>query len=95
MSNAKETIRAIQGAHSALFVVSATAIALLFTSPAVDYTSALREAHELRGLRMSEYEKFAEQATTGNYMLPKSEKRGPSTCHLTVPTSHGSGFQSV
>lgn len=77
MSNAKETIKAIQSSHSTLFVVMATAIALLFTSPVTDYREALNEAYVLQALRMSEYESFAKSATPGNYMLPRSEPFKP------------------
>jgi hypothetical protein len=77
MSKAKETIKAIQASHSALFVVSATAIALLFASPKTNYSEALNEANELRSLRMADYEDFAEFATTGNYMLPKTKPFTP------------------
>jgi hypothetical protein len=77
MSKAKETINAIQASHSALFVVAATAIALLCVSPTTDYGGALNEAYELRALRMLDYEDFAQFATTGNYMLPKSADFAP------------------
>jgi hypothetical protein len=73
LNKAKETIKALQGAHSALFVVAATAIALLSTSQTSDYGKALEEGYQLRSLQMSDYEQFARLATPGNYLLPKSQ----------------------
>ena len=77
MSKATETVKAARNSHRLSFVVSFTALALLFAPPHVDFQSALQETYALRKLKMSDYETFLRDLSNPISLLPVRDDPWP------------------
>lgn len=72
----KERLESARNWHKLGFVVSATALVLLFAPFKTDYHQALNEAYILRDLRVDDYQKWARGFLGQNTLLPQSREVG-------------------